>query len=323
LKNIRWGIIGCGDVTEIKSGPGFQKADNSKLAAVMRRDEILAKDYAECHNVPRWYSNADKLINDSEVDAVYIATPPSTHKEYTLAAAGAGKPVYVEKPMALSYAECLEMVKTCDDANVPLYVAYYRRALPRFLKVKSILDDGKIGEIRFVNVKLYQRPSENDLNKVDQWRVDPKIAGCGYFCDLGSHMLDLLQYFLGKIVHAEGYSSNQGKLYEAEDIVSAIFQFESGVHGVGLWSFNSSFDLDETEIVGANGKVTYSNFGDAPIIVDIKGNIDEIYVPHPEHVQQPLIQLIVDDLLGKGESPSIGKTALTTAWVMDKILGRI
>src|SRR5438067_2386074 len=120
FNKVRWGIIGCGDVTEVKSGPAFQKIENSELIAVMRRTGALAKDYAERHNVPKWYEEADALINDPDVDAVYIATPPKFHKEYTIKAAKAGKPVYVEKPMARNVAECQEMISACETAGVPL-----------------------------------------------------------------------------------------------------------------------------------------------------------------------------------------------------------
>jgi Oxidoreductase family, NAD-binding Rossmann fold len=148
MRTIRWGIIGCGDVTEVKSGPGFQKANHSRLVAVMRRTGELARDYARRHGVPRWYDNAEALINDPEVDAVYIATPPVAHKDYTLLCARAGKPVYVEKPMALNYQECQFMLRACRAAGLPLFVAYYRRALPRFLKVKQLIDTHAIGEVR-------------------------------------------------------------------------------------------------------------------------------------------------------------------------------
>ena len=308
MNKIRWGIIGCGDVTEKKSGPGFQKARGSELVAVMRRNGKLAEDYARRHNVPKWYDEAESLILDKDVDAVYIATPPSTHKEYALAVARAGKPVYVEKPMALSYAECMEMIQACEKANAPLFSAFYRRALPRFLKIKTLLDEGQIGSVRGVNLRLYQPPSSQDQKGAKQWRVDPTIAGGGYFVDLGAHMIDLLQYMVGPIVSAVGYSSNQGKLYKAEDVVSATFTFGNGAHGVGLWSFGANENLDSTEIIGSLGKITYSTFLELPIILEVDGTVNRFEIPHPEHVQQPLIQNIVDELLGLGKSPSTGRT---------------
>src|SRR4030095_5976990 len=156
MRTIRWGMIGCGDVTEVKSGPGFQKASHSSLVAVMRRHGELARDYAERHGVPRWYDNAAALINDLEVDAVYIATPPSSHKQYALMCAEAGKPVYVEKPMAVNFEECQAMISAFEVTQIPLFVAYYRRALQRFLKIKELVNSGVIGEVRFVSITLYQ-----------------------------------------------------------------------------------------------------------------------------------------------------------------------
>ena len=204
MPTIRWGIIGCGNVTEVKSGPGFQKADNSDLVAVMRRTGALARDYARRHGVAKWYDEAGALINDPDVEAIYIATPPDTHKEYTLQSARAGKPVYVEKPMALNFAECQEMIAACQAAGVPLFVAYYRRALARFLKIKELLEAEAIGQIRFISMTLYQplRPDELDPNNLP-WRVRPEIAGGGRFVDLAAHTLDFLDFVVGPIRSAQ------------------------------------------------------------------------------------------------------------------------
>ena len=145
VERVRWGIIGVGNVTERKSGPGFQQAERSELVAVMRRNGDLAADYARRNDVPRWYDDADELINDPQVDAVYVATPPDSHREYAVRVAQAGKPVYVEKPMARTALECEDMISACDEAGVGLFVAYYRRAMPRFATVKELLDSGRIG----------------------------------------------------------------------------------------------------------------------------------------------------------------------------------
>lgn len=319
---VNWGIIGCGNVTEVKSGPALQKAVGSNLVAVMRRNGELARDYARRHNVPRWYDDADKLINDPEVNAVYIATPPSTHKEYTLKVAEAGKAVYVEKPMARNYPECREMIAACEKNHTPLFVAYYRRALPRFLKIKSLLEEEAIGEVRFVNVTFYKKPFKADYHP-GNWRVNPEIAGCGYFCDLASHILDILQYLLGDIKEAWGNASNQMGIYEAEDIVSGIFLFESGVHGSGVWNFSAYGDLDRSEIVGEKGKITFAIFGESAVVLENSRGIQEFPIPNPPHIQQPLIQTVVNELLGAGKCPGNGISAAKTNWVMDKILGRL
>ena len=320
MKTIRWGIIGCGDVTEVKSGPALQKADHSALVAVMRRNGQLAEDFARRHGVPQWYDDAAALIHDPHVDAVYIATPPSSHKEYTLMSAAAGKPVYVEKPMARNTAECQAMIAACHKANVPLFVAYYRRALARFLKIKEMLDKQAIGEVRLVTVTLYQPPpSEQNLN----WRVDPNTAGGGYFVDLASHMLDFLDFILGPISQVHGFASNHGRLYPAEDIVTGTFLFASGVHGVGTWCFTAHERLDHTEIVGSKGKIAYSTFDDQPIILTTAAGTQEFPYDYPPHIQQPLIQQMVNAHNGIGTCASSGETAVCTTWVMEQMLQKL
>jgi predicted dehydrogenase len=321
MRTIRWGIIGCGDVTEVKSGPGFQLASNSQLVAVMRRNGALAKDYARRHGVPRWYDSAAALIADPDVDAVYIATPPAFHKEYTLLSAQAGKPVYVEKPMALNFDECRQMIDTCQAAGVPLFVAYYRRALERFRKIKQLLASGAIGEPRFVQVTLYQPISQDERTpQTLPWRVIPALAGGGRFVDLASHMLDFLDDLLGPIRDVRGFASNQAQLYPAEDIVTGTWLFESGVHGVGTWCFTGFGRCDHTEIIGSTGKLAYSTFDTQPIVLTTAQRQTEFAIDYPAHIQQPLIQSIVDALNGAGACPSTGASAARTSWVMDEML---
>lgn len=321
MKTIRWGIIGCGNVTEVKSGPGFQKAKNSALMAVMRRDADKARDYAARHGAPKWYGSADDLVHDPDVDAVYVATPPSSHEEYAMLAAKAGKPVYIEKPMARTFDECRRMIEACRSAGTPLFVAYYRRCLPRFVKVKELVESGAIGDVRFVSVMLYQPPERAEFDPANlPWRVVPEIAGAGLFLDLASHTLDVLDYILGPIEKARGMASNQAGLYAAEDIVTANWAFVSGALGAGVWCFTSRDRSDMNEIVGAKGKISFSSFGNEPIRLTTKDGIEEFPLTNPLHVQQPLIQTIVDELNGVGRCPSSGESASRTSWVMDEIL---
>lgn len=321
MQTIRWGIIGCGNVTEVKSGPGFQKARNSTLVAVMRRNAALAEDYARRHGVPRWYDEADALIADPEVDGVYVATPPSSHKDHVLACARAGKPVYVEKPMALNIGECKEMIAACGAAGVPLFVAYYRRAMPRFLKVKELIEGGAIGEVRFVTVLLQQKPAPEDIDPAHlPWRVLPEISGGGRFVDMGSHTLDFLDYVLGPIRSVQGHAGNRAGFYPAEDTVTATFEFASGVLGAGAWAFTSYINRDVTEIVGSRGKVAFSSFDAEPITLETAEGSETLAIENPAHVQQPLIQTAVDELTGAGVCPSTGETGARTTWVIDQVL---
>lgn len=320
MKTIRWGIIGCGEVTEVKSGPALQQAAGSALVAVMRRNGVLAKDYAARHQVPKWYDDADALIRDPEVDAVYIATPPGSHHEYTLRAAAAGKPVYVEKPMARFHSECLEMIDACRAAGVPLFTAYYRRSLPRFQKVKELLDAGAIGKPRWVMTYLNKKSDVDYANL--PWRLRYEISGGGWFVDMTCHVLDLLDYYLGPITTVRGNAVNQAGDYAVEDMVSAQFEFGSGVHGIGAWCFNSYRNDDYAEIVGEAGKITFSAWGPEPVRLVRPEGTEEFPLDYPLHIQQPLIQTVVDELNGIGTCPSHGESAARTTWVMDEILKR-
>lgn len=315
MKTVRWGIIGCGDVTEVKSGPGFQQARNSSLVAVMRRNGKLAEDYARRHGVPKWYDSAGGLVRDPDVDAVYIATPPYAHKEYTLMCAQAGKPVCVEKPMGMSLADCQEMIQACRLAGVPLFVAYYRRSLPRFLKVKELLDAGAVGDVRGVTMALYM-PLPDKLD----WHYLPEVGGGGKFVDMGCHTLDFLDYVLGPIRSVTGFAGNLGGLYPVEDTVAGAFEFESGVQAVGIWSFTTFKMFDKTEIIGTMGKISFSSFDTEPVILTTNEGVAEFAIDNPPHVHQPLIQTIVDELNGAGHCPSTGESGARTNWVMDQLL---
>jgi predicted dehydrogenase len=325
MDKVCWGIVGCGDVTERKSGPALNIIKDSQLIAVMRRDGAKAKDFAQRHGVAKWYDNADALINDAEVNAVYVATPPSSHAEYTIKAAQAGKAVYVEKPMALDFQQCQQMIKACNEASVPLFVAYYRRALPDFLKVKELVDSGTIGEPRIVSIELYQAPKKEILAGDLPWRVIPEVAGGGYFFDLASHQLDYLDYIFGPITSIQGRAANQAGLYTAEDAVCANFEFESGVLGSGLWCFTvaENAKADRIQIVGSKGSITFSSFDVTAVILETDAGIEEFEIPRPQYVQQPLLQTVVDDLLGRGKCPSTGVCGARTSRVMDEIVSNL
>lgn len=327
LKQIRWGIIGVGNVCEVKSAPALNLIEGSRLVAVMRRNGEKARDFAERHGVPTWYDDADALINDPNVNAIYIATPPDTHAFYTLKAAKAKKPVYVEKPMARTHDECLAMINACQSADVPLFTAYYRRSLPNFVAVKNLLHQGVIGDVRYVHIAL------NKTLKVDMiprnadytdWRVVPEIAGGGYFFDLAAHQLDMMDFLFGEIENAHGFSQNQAKMYPAEDIVVGSFQFKNGILGTGNWCFTTSkvSDEDKTIIVGSKGQISFPFFGDNSVTIEMDKHDSQTTVfEMPKHIQQPLIQTIVDDLLGKGQAASTGISGARTNKIMQLLMG--
>lgn len=317
---IRWGIIGCGDVTEVKSGPAFYKSKHSQLAAVTRRDTDKARDYAARHGVDTVHNNAEALIQDPNIDAIYVATPPESHLQYALEAAVAGKPCCVEKPMALNHKQCETMIEAFNQAQVPLFVAYYRRTLPRFLKIKQWLDENAIGDIRHISWNFRKTASDTDKSGKANWRTQPDQAGGGYFVDLASHGLDLFDYLLGPIQKVNGFATNQQQLYKAEDAVTAAWQFKNGVTGSGYWNFGAYTRMDEVEIIGSEGEIRFAIFEDKPVILtNTQGETAE-RITHPEHIQTYHVEAMNNHLLGKAIHPSPGESAARANWVMEMIL---
>lgn len=322
MKTIRWGAIGCGDVMEVKSGPGFQLAENSALVAVMRRNGRLAEDYARRHGVPRWHDDADAIIEAKDIDAVYIATLPDTHCDFVQRCAAAGKPVYVEKPMAANYAECVAMIDACFRHSVPLFVAYYRRALPYLIKVRDLISAGKIGALRVVAVRHYAK-NDNGINKNGKlpWRVDPVFSVGGLFFETACHTIDTLDFLFGPMTIAGNSAINIARDYPVVDTVTASFLFANGIPGSDVWSFATDRDFETIEVIGSKGTISFHLYSFASISVVQDGLVKEIDVSNPPHVQQPLIQSIVNELNGIGSCPSTGESAARTALITDAILG--
>jgi predicted dehydrogenase len=324
MKQINWGFIGCGEVTEKKSGPAFNEVEGSQVVAVMSRSENKARSYAERHHVRKWYTDASELIEDPDVNAVYIATPPSSHATFAIMAMRAGKPCYIEKPLAASYNDCIRINRISEQTGVPCFVAYYRRYLPYFQKVKEIIESGTIGNVVNVQVRFSVPPRDLDFQsgKEMPWRLQPDIAGGGYFYDLAPHQIDLLQNLFGVITRAHGYPANRAHLYQAEDTLSACFFFESGIPGSGSWCFvgHESAKEDCIEVIGEKGSLSFSVFTYQPIEVITSEGKNSITVPNPPYVQLPLIKNVIEHLQGIGKCDCTSVSATAVNWVLDRVL---
>ncbi|MEI6949399.1 Gfo/Idh/MocA family oxidoreductase [Paraflavisolibacter sp. H34] len=306
MKTIQWGIIGCGDVTEVKSGPAFNKVPNSKLVAVMRRNAEKAEDYARRHGVPKWYTDARQLIDDPEVNAIYIATPPQQHEEYAIAALRAGKPVYVEKPMALNFEGAERMRKVSEETGVKLAVAHYRREHALFREVKELLDANAIGEVRLVILRLLQPHRSKMITKTpDNWRTNPEVSGGGLFHDLAPHQLDLMLHFFGPVKQAHGMALNQGNYYPADDLVSGNILFKNDVLFTGTWCFTvpEGQAEDSVEIIGAEGSIAFSVFEQGSLVLVREDEVEEFTFEKLDHLQQPMIEKVTAYFLDKGPNP--------------------
>ena len=326
MKQVNWGFIGCGEVTEKKSGPAFNEVEGSRVVAVMSRNADKARSYAERHGIPKWYADPQELIDDTEVNAVYIATPPSSHATFAIMAMKAGKPVYIEKPLAASYEDCARINRISEQTGVPCFVAYYRRYLPYFRKVKDIIQSGVIGNVANVQIRFSVPPRDLDYQS-DRlpWRLQPDIAGGGYFYDLAPHQLDLLQDIFGVITRAHGYCANRAHLYDAEDTISACFFFENGVPGSGSWCFvgHQSAKEDCVEVIGEKGTLSFSVYNYDPIQLVTSEGKTSIVIPNPPYVQLPVIKSVIEDIQGIGICDCTSVSATPVNWVMDRILGKL
>jgi predicted dehydrogenase len=319
MEEIRWGIIGCGDVTEVKSGPAFGKVNNSRLVAVMRRDGAKAADYAKRHQVPKWFDDATQLINDPEVNAIYIATPPLQHEAYTIEALKAGKPVYVEKPMTLDATSAQRMTDAANELNVKLCVAHYRRAQPMFLKIKELLSAHIIGDIRLVRLKMLQSPNISLMAKTaNNWRIDPAISGGGLFHDLAPHQLDLMTYYFGPVKNSIGIATRQQENVGVDDLVVGNILFKNGIVFSGDWCFSVApqDEADLCSIYGSKGHIDFTMFGNKITVTTSQSTEEYIFEPL-QHVQKPMIEKVVDYFLGNGPNPCSGEDALITMKLMD------
>jgi predicted dehydrogenase len=319
MESIQWGIIGCGNVTEVKSGPAFNKVAHSTLVGVHRRNADKLIDYAKRHGVPMTFFNAKELIESDKIDALYIATPPDVREDYAMQAMQLGKPVYLEKPMALNLAACIRLRDASERLGVKLSVAHYRRNLPLFMEVKKILEQDVIGEVKEVQITMLKRTNKA-ADDPSNWRVDPSIAGGGYFYDLAPHQIDLVFYFFGKPRSFSGTSTNKAGLYKAEDFVQGTIELENGIVCKGLWDFSiNGEEKDEFLIIGKKGTIRFPVFG-LFIEVEINGNTNTIHFEAPKHNQQNHIQAVVNYFLDKGENPCSAEDAILSMEVMESFV---
>ena len=318
MHTIKWGIIGCGDVAEIKSGPAFQKVANSELVAVMRRNNAKAEDFAKRHQVPYFYDNINDIINHPEINALYIATPPSSHLEIAKQCLAAGKFVYLEKPMTMNADEAKELEELLKN-NDKIVIAHYRRNLPAFQKVKELLDANRIGKVLFADITILQSTTKNVISKTeDNWRLKPKTSGGGYFHDIGPHQIDLMLHYFGKIKRSQGFATSTQN-NKVADIVNGIIAFENGVQFRGIWNFTAYEKevKDECKIYGENGTITFSFYGEKVFLNTIYK--DEVFsFKNPTHLQQPLIEQTVNYFLGKTTNPCTVKDGVEVMKILDR-----
>jgi predicted dehydrogenase len=321
MKKIKWGLIGTGSVTEVKSGPGLYKIENSELVGVYNRTHEKALDYASRHGINTVYQDVSEMLLNDEIDVVYIATPPVSHKEYAVRVLRNNKIPYIEKPVTMTYEEALEIKRVANKVKLPVYVAFYRRGLEKFIKIKQLLDEHKIGNIKAVHVTQTARVTDEYLDRNHlPWRVKPEISGGGLFMDIGSHVLDTLQMFFGKFESMSGYAMNTGGYYDAEDTVVASFKFKNDIVGTGEWCFVADEFKNEVTIIGDKGRIIYDSMSAKSFTLIVDGVKEDYHFEKPEHIAMPYEQTVIDELLDIKKSYASFDEAINLVEMMEQVL---
>jgi predicted dehydrogenase len=302
--NLRWGLIGCGDISQKRVAPALRSIPECELIAVSRARVELAEAFANEFGAKRWYGDWRELIADDEIDAVYIATPVYLHAEQTAAAAEAGKSVLCEKPMAMNPDECEQMIAVCDHEDVKLGVAYYRRFYPSIRRVKEIIESGEIGKPVIAQINAFERfnpaPGEDRY-----WLLEKSKSGGGPMMDFGCHRLEILLNLFGPIERTTAVIGRALLDREVEDTCVAIFEFGSGAQA-SLAVTHAAFESRDTlDIYCSAGSIHTTSLNRGEIrIVTTAGERIESYPPHA-NLHQPLIEDFTRAVLD-GREPEVG-----------------
>lgn len=318
-KQIRWGFLGCGNVVRKKSGEAFRAVPHSTIAAIMRRDPEGAREAAAFFGAETACSTVEDLLA-ADIDAVYIATPPGLHYDQAMACLAAGKPVYLEKPFARNYTEAKALTDAFEKAGIPLYVGHYRRALPRFLKIRQLLSSGVIGQVQAVEFHLNR--IFNPKEATEKWLYNPVLSGGGKFYDISPHTVDIFQFLFGEITDVSGKAENRGLDCPLADLVSLEVVTERNVRGKLTFDCAAKEKSDRMVVTGSDGTMEFSVHGKMDVAIrDGQGNLLEAFeIRDPVTVEQPMVESVVEDLLGLSRCEIHARDVVSTYAVIDKVL---
>ncbi len=317
---INWGIIGFGAIADKCTAQAMIDASGSNLVSLMRRNMDKAREYAEKYEVPKYFGTIDEVLNDDEVDAVYIATPIGPHHDQTIWAAEAGKHVLVEKPMAVSVKECQEMIDACEARNVKLMVCFYQRFNGLHQKMKQLLADGLLGRLCAARIQFTQYYPYS----LEHWRYDPAQSGGGTVMDTASHCIDTLRFLLGrKVVEVGGFADNFMFNGPVDDTSSMILKFEDGMHAV-ITSHFSSPDWDQSavnvvEVYGEKGVMISSPINHKQSGGELRWNVGEGWERYrtEQSTHIALLDAFATCIETDGESPVPGIEGLVNMQIIE------
>ncbi|MGH9846415.1 MAG: Gfo/Idh/MocA family protein [Blastocatellia bacterium] len=304
MNKLRWGLIGCGDISRKRVAPALRDVAACELVGVNRAQAELAESFAREFGARRWYGDWRELLADPEIDAVYIATPVNLHCEQTVAAAEAGKHVLAEKPMAMNTAECDRMIAACRTNNVALGIAYYRHFYPVIARAKEILASGEIGEPVITQINAFDRfnPQPGDAR---YWFVSKAQAGGGPMMDFGCHRIEVLINVLGPIRRTFGDVGSVLFDREVEDTAVALFEFENKARGVLSVTHAAMESQDTLDIFGSDGSIHIPVLNRGEMRVKTTGGERTESHPPYANIHQPLIEDFTRAVL-ESRDPAVG-----------------
>ncbi|OGU48384.1 MAG: hypothetical protein A2080_12340 [Ignavibacteria bacterium GWC2_36_12] len=318
MEKLRWGLIGCGDISKKRIAPALKTLEQCELLAVARANHALAESFAKEFGANRWYKSWQDLIADEEIDAVYIATPVYLHAEQTIAAAKAGKHVLCEKPMALDAKDCESMIETCKKNNVILGVAYYRHFYPVIKRAKEIILSGEIGEPTVVEIQAFEwydrKPGEPRY-----WLLEKEKSGGGPMMDFGCHRIEVLQHLFGNVKEMQSQLFNVHFKREVEDTAYVSLLFENHTHAI-IRVTHAAYEAQDTlDIFGTKGSIHIPVLNGGTMIVKTeKSERTEHHPPH-QNVHQPLIEDFTNAVL-ENRNPAVdGLIGRDVTLILDNI----
>jgi predicted dehydrogenase len=249
MEKVKLGLIGCGWAVNDLYAPAFQFLEKGELVAVMDIKEERAKSVQERFKVPRCYTRLDDIVNDKDVEAVIVLTPPHHHCEPIVAAAKAGKHVYCEKPMTPTIEEADAMIAECEENNVKFMIAFMKRFNRSFRQVKALLDEGRLGQVfemraRWDNARVGGPQGE-------QYRLT-LASGGGFLQEDGSHPLDVCRWWLGDVSEVSAVVCIIApEHHPTEDVACVVMKHKSGAIST----------LHITMLTHATGEESYEVFG--------------------------------------------------------------
>ncbi len=313
MRTIGWGMIGCGDVTEVKNGPGLYMAEHSKLVGITNRTISKAEDWVKRHGHGKVFNSVEALLACDEIEIVYIATTPDKHKDYAEMCAKAGKHCLIEKPLALTYEEGVAIERAFKEADKKAFVAFYRRSLNRFRKIKELIETGAIGKLCGVQITRAEPETEDSA-----WRLNKDISGGGIFTETDIHILDFLESCLGPIV---SYSSEKGA--GGNQQISVSMKFENGVAGSGLWLYKCQIPKDEVKFIGEEGIISFPFFNNSEPITVLTNKGEEVFIiEDSKYVGLNMEQEIVNELNNLGKFSGTVSSSLNALKVMESIYNK-